>query len=185
MHWNRKQVFNQAYIYAYTFAAVSCGLFLTQPVTVFFLTASPLTGLMLCTVRCNLCTPRRVHTTVRLHVSVYIPHSEVSLWFFAHLLHRFASFLHLFAYNHLLLCLWNGDILLTDLRKELWQIFTQSFLPLKFFMRLLFDCKKCVYPFKRHPLSSTFLHCLSFPFPFRIVYAWSLHVRTEDTCLIY
>jgi hypothetical protein len=38
----------------------------------FFLTVSELTvrGLLLCTVRCTLCTPRSVHTTDHFHVSI-------------------------------------------------------------------------------------------------------------------
>ncbi len=40
------------------------------------------------------------------------------------------------------------------------------FLPLKFFMWIFFDLKKCVCPFKSHLLTSTSLHCLSLPFPY-------------------
>ncbi len=125
------------------------------------------------------------HTTDQLHISevpaVLLVIARIGLivlhWLLAHLLLRFASFLHLFIAYTQPLTAWY--------KREFRQFYTGPFLTLNLCAySSFFDCKRYVCPFKSHPLKSTFFHSLNCPFPFHRVYAWSLHKFREDICTV-
>jgi hypothetical protein len=79
----------------------------------------------------------------------------VSQWFFALLLHRFASFLHLFM--RLTFCFHACEMSCLTYRKTLANFYTGHFRLWSFYANII-NCKKCSCPFKSH-LNSTFFLC--------------------------